>query len=128
MGRTPIEIKLWVTSSDDDRFAKRRIFYSIPKAVAATGLNERGVKAAYHSKETSMKKKSGEVYNFKWEEPFTPINPKICHFCSKTLSFMDKSASFSMSRDNFNTHKLEFESISEASRRTGISINAQKCL
>ena len=69
MGRTPIEIKLWVTSGDDDRFAKRKIFYSIPKAAAATGLDERGVRAAYHSGKTSIKKKSGEVYNFKWEEP-----------------------------------------------------------
>ena len=87
------------------------------------GFSERGIRAAYYSKKTSVKNKSGEVYNFRWEEPLAPLYPKICHLCSKTLSFKDKSASFSMLRDNFDTHKLEFESISKASRRTGISIN-----
>ena len=40
MGRPPIKIEVYITSSNDDRFAKGKHFFSISKAVAATGLSE----------------------------------------------------------------------------------------
>ena len=94
MGRTPIKIELYISSSDEDRFAKSRFFRSIPEAVAATGFSERGTRSAYHSKRTSLKKVSGEVYTLKWQEPFVPRDPKKCAKCSETLSFKDKSSCF----------------------------------
>ena len=75
MGRPPIRVKLTITSSDDDRFSSPRTFNSIPEASFATGLTDRGIRASYHSKRESMRKKLGEVYNFKWEEPH-PIRVK----------------------------------------------------
>ena len=70
MERPPIRVKLTITSSDDDRiFSSPRTFNSIPEASSATEPTDRGIRAAYHSKRESVRKKSGEVYNFKWEEP-----------------------------------------------------------
>ena len=69
MGRPPIRVKLTITSNNDDRFLSPRTFNSIPEASSATGLTDRGIRAAYHSKLESMRKKSGEVYNLKREEP-----------------------------------------------------------
>ena len=70
----------------------RRTFNSILDASSATGLTDRGIRAAYHSKRESMRKRSGEVYNLKWEEP-DPIQAqylrkpaKKCHKCSKDLT------------------------------------------
>ena len=69
MRRPPIRVKLTITSSDNDRFSSPRTFNSIPEASSATGLTDRGIRASYHLKQESMRKKLGEVYNFKWEEP-----------------------------------------------------------
>ena len=54
MGRRSIRVKLTITSKDDDRFANPRTFNSIPDASSETGLTDRGIKAAYHSKRESM--------------------------------------------------------------------------
>ena len=66
MGRPSIRVKLTITLKDDDRFSVPRTFNSIPDASSATGLTDRGIRAAYHSKGESMRKRSGEVYNLKW--------------------------------------------------------------
>ena len=65
MGKPSIRVKLTITSKDDDRFSVLRTFNSIPEASSATGLTDRGIRAAYHSKRESMREKLGEVYNFK---------------------------------------------------------------
>ena len=57
-----------ITSNDDDRFSVSRTFNSIPDASFATGPADRGIRAAYHLKRESMRKRLGEVYNLKWEE------------------------------------------------------------
>ena len=75
MGRPSIRVKLTITSKDDSRFLKPRTFNSIPYVSFATGLTDRGIRAAYHSKQESMRKRSGEVYNLEWEEP-DPIRVK----------------------------------------------------
>ena len=54
MGRPSIRVKLMITSRDDDRFLEPRTFNSIPDASSATGLTDRGIRAAYHSKRESM--------------------------------------------------------------------------
>ena len=124
MGRNPIKIELTVTSSDDDRFAKPKTFYSIPKAAVATGFSERGIRSSYHSEETSMKKGSGEVYMLEWREPFVRKDPKKCVRCSETLSFKDKSRQFYMNEEDDEDIFLEFRSLYTATRKTGISICA----
>ena len=58
-----------ITSNDDDRFSDPRTFNSIPDASLATGLTDRGIRAAYYSKPDSMRKRLGEVYHLRWEEP-----------------------------------------------------------
>ena len=68
MGRPSIRVKLTITSKDDDQFTSPRTFNSIPDASSATGLTDRGIRAAYHSKRELMQKRSGEVYTLKWEE------------------------------------------------------------
>ena len=100
MGRPSIGVKRTITSKDDSRFSKPRTFNSIPEASSTTGLTDRGIRAAYHSKRESMRKKSGEVYNFKWEE-LDPIlvrplwtPSKNCIKCSKTLTPKDRSLFF----------------------------------
>ena len=105
------------------------MFNSIPEASSATGLTDRGIRAAYHSKRESMRKKSGEVCNFKWEEP-DPIRVKCqrtpsknCVKCSKALTPEDRSSFFLMDREN-DDESLQFISIYRASKVTGISICA----
>ena len=97
MGRPSMRVKLMITSKDDSRFLEPRTFNSIPDASFATGLTDRRIRAAYHLKRDSMRKKLGEVYNLKWEEP-DPIwvkpprtNSKECVKCSKTLTLEEKS-------------------------------------
>ena len=55
--RRGIRVKLTITSSDDDRFSNPRMFKSISDALLATGLTDRGIRAAYHSKRDSMRKR-----------------------------------------------------------------------
>ena len=69
MGRPSIGVKLPITSKDDDRFSVPRTFNSIPDASSATSLTDRGIRAAYYLRRESMRKRLGEVYNLKWEEP-----------------------------------------------------------
>ena len=84
-------------------------------------------KAAYHSKRESMRKKSGEIYNFKWEEP-DPIRVKYqrtpsknCVKCSKNLTPEDRSSFLIMDQGN-NDESLQFVPICFQSKVTGISI------
>ena len=76
-----------------------------------------------------MRIKSGEVYNFKWEEPDPirvrpPRTPsKNCVKCSKNLTPDDRSSFFLLDRGN-DDESLQFVSIYRASKVTGISICA----
>ena len=117
MGRPSIRVKLTITSKDDDRFLEPRTFNSIPDASSATGLTDRGIRAAYHSKQESTRKRSGEVYNLEWEKP-DPIRvkpPRIvskkCSKCSKDLTFEDKSSWFIMYPENDYEKPLNFVSL-----------------
>ena len=65
MGRPSIRVKLTITSKDDSQFLEPRTFHSIPDASFATGLTDRGIRAAYYSKRESMRKRPGEVYNLR---------------------------------------------------------------
>ena len=128
MGRHSIRVKLTITLKDDDQFTNPRTFNSIPDASSATGFTDRGIRAAYHSKQESMRKRSGEVYNLKWEEP-DPIRvkpprtaSKKCAKCSKDLIFEDRSSWFTMNRENDYERFLHFVSIYRALKRTGMSI------
>ena len=130
MERPSIRVKLTITSKDDSRFLEPRTFETIPDVSFVTGLTDRGIRAAYHSKQESMRKRSGEVYNLKWEKP-DPIrveyvrNPaKKCAKCSKDLTPEDRSAWFLMYRGNDYERPLQFVSIYQASKETGISICA----
>ena len=89
-------MKLTITSKYDSRFLESRTFNSIPDASFATGLTDREIRAAYHSKQESMQKRSGEVYHLRWEEP-DPIRvrppwfvTKECAKYSKTLTLEKK--------------------------------------
>ena len=138
MGGLSIRVKLTITSKDDDRFKNPRTFNSIPDASSATGLTDRGIRVAYHSKRESMRKRSGEVDNLKWEEsdPTGEAPPdgrvkyvskpaKKRNKCSKDLTPEDRSPWFMMDRKGNNYEKpLHFVSIYQASKRTGISICA----
>ena len=77
-------------------------------ASSATGLTDRGIREAYHSKRELMQKTSGEVYNLKWGEP-DPIRvqyvskpAKKCNKCSKDLTPEDRSSWFMMDREGNN--------------------------
>ena len=51
-----------ITSKDDDRSSVLRTFNSIPDASSATDFTDRRIRAAYHLKRESMRKRSGEAY------------------------------------------------------------------
>ena len=128
-GRPSIQVKLTITSNDDDRFSNPRTFNSIPDASLANGLTDREIRAAYYLKQDSMQKRSGKVYHLRWEE-LDPIRDKPprtvtkeCVKCSKTLTSEDRSMFFLMDR-GFNKESLQFGSIYQASKKTGISICA----
>ena len=77
-----------------------------------------------------MRKRSGEVYHLRWEEP-DPIrvehvrnSAKKCAKCSKDLTTADRSSWFLMYRGNDYERPLQFVSIYQASKVTGISICA----
>ena len=122
-----IRVKLTITSKDDDRFLEPRTFNSIPDASSATGLTDRGIRAAYHSKQELIQKRSGEVYTLKWEEldsirvkPPRPVSRK----CAKCSNPEDKSSFFFMYPGNNYDRLLHFISLYRAWKVTGISINA----
>ena len=118
MGRPSIGMELMITSKDDDQFTNPRTFNSIPDASSATGLRDRGIIATYHLKRESMQKRSGEVYNLKWEEP-DPIKAqyirkpaKKCSKCSKDFTPEDRSSWFFMNQEGDNYEKpLTFVSL-----------------
>ena len=129
MGKPSIRVKLTITSKDDDRFMSPRTFNSIPDASTATGLTDRGIGAAYHSKRESMQKRSGKVYTLKREEP-DPIRvkpprtvSKKCAKCSEDITPEDRSSFFFMHPGNDYDRPLHFISLYRASKVTGISIN-----
>ena len=79
-----------------------------------------------------MRKRLGEVYTLKWEEP-DPIRvkppwtvSKKCSKCSKDLTPEDKSSFFFMCPENNYERPLTFVSLYRASKVTGISINAPR--
>ena len=67
-------------------------------ASQVTRLTDRGIRMAYNSGRESMRKRSGAIYYFKWEEPdpipvTIPRTPqKECKSCSKTVTFEDRSS------------------------------------
>ena len=131
MGRPSIRVKLMITSRNDSRFLKPRTFNSIPDASFATGLTDRGIRMAYNSCRESMRKRSGEVYHLRWEEP-DPIRvkpprhvAKECIKCSKTLTPEERSSFFSVDRGN-DDESLQFVSLYRALKVTGISICTQR--
>ena len=77
-----------------------------------------------------MRKRSGEVYNFKWEElgPIRVKPPrtisKNCAKCSKDLTPEDRSSFFFMYPGNDYDKPSHFISLYQASKVTGISICA----
>ena len=106
MGRPSIRVKLTITLKDDNQFLEPRTFNCTPDASFATGLTDRRIRAVYHSKRESMRKRSGEVYDLEWKEP-DPIRvkpprtiTKECVKCSKTLTLKDKSSWFFMYKRN----------------------------
>ena len=128
MGRPSIRVKLTTTSKDDDPSTNPRTFNRIPDASSATGLTDRGIRAAYHSKRELMQKRLGEVYNLKWEEP-DPIRAqhvrkptKKCNKCSKDLTPEDRSAIFTLYPGGDYDIPLTFISLYRASKKTDISI------
>ena len=130
MGRPSIRAKLTITPKDDSRFLEPRTLNSIPDASFETGLTDREIRAAYHSKRESLRKRSGEVYNLEWEEPDAirvkpPGNSKECVKCSKTLTLVEKSWLFRLDRGN-DDESLQFVSLSRAWKVTGISICAPR--
>ena len=49
-------------------------------ASTGTGLIDRGIRTAYNSGSESMRKRSGAIYYFKWEEPDPiPVVHKLQH-------------------------------------------------
>ena len=77
-----------------------------------------------------MQKRSGEVYDCKWEEP-DPIRvkppktcAKECDICSKTLTIEDKSSLFLLFKGEDRRDFLDFSSFYKAKAKTVISISA----
>ena len=128
MGRPSIQVKLTITSKDDDQFLNPRTFNSIADASLATGLTDRGIRPAYYSKRDSMRKRLGEVYHLRWEEPdpvrVKPPAKKVvkCVICSQILTIADESRAFVMDMPDNEDIIYNLTSINEAQRETGISI------
>ena len=133
-GRPSIRVKLTITSNDDDRLSILRTFEkNMMDASIATGLTDRGIRMAYNLGRESMRKRSGAIYYFKWEEPGPkPVSSaaiprtslKKCKSCSKTLTFEDRSSFFRMDVGYGTEDTYIFTSFCQASRKTDISICA----
>ena len=98
-------------------------------ASIATGLTDRGIRMAYNSGRQSMRKRSGTIYYFKWEEPDPRPDPKSvrtclkeCKSCSKTLTFEDRSSFFGIDLGYGTEDTYIFTSIRQASRESDISV------
>ena len=134
MGRTPINMSVIISSTQDSRFVTPRTFRSIPVVSEATRISLRAVRNAYHSGRTSIKKASDEVYTIKWMELVTPINASKCFYCHKALLVKDRSTWFHMKRRDMGPqgpghspikqYPMTFTSLYAASKVTGISNNA----
>ena len=124
MGRPPINISVLVSSTQDNRFVKPKRFFSIPEVSKATGISLRAVRNAYHSKGTSIRKASGEVYILKCYEPYVPLDTSKCYHCHNALTVKDRSAWFDLEREDVKEAPMSFTSFYMASKETGISINA----
>ena len=101
MGRPSIAIAVIVSSTQDSRFVKSRTFHSIPEVSKATGISVRAVRNAYHSKRTSIRKASGEVYTLEWQEPFIPKDPRECYYSimfNLSYRYIDDLISFNNKR------------------------------
>ena len=72
MVRPPINISVLVSSTQDNRFANGKRFFSIPAVSRATGISLRPVRNAYHSGRTSIRNTSGDVYSLEWGVPAPP--------------------------------------------------------
>ena len=110
-----------ISSTQDSRFVKLKTFHSIPAVSKATGISLRVVRNAYHSKRTSIRKASGEVYTLEWQEPSIPKDPRECYHCCKTLTVNEKSTWFHMERYDIKELPMTFTSLYVALKITGIS-------
>ena len=99
-------------------------FRSIPAVSKATRISLRAVRNAYHSKGTSIRKASGEVYTLKWYSPMAPMDTSKCYHCHKALTVKNRSAWFDMEREDIKGAPMTFTSLYMASKVTGISNNA----
>ena len=124
MGRPPINIPVLVSYTQDNRFVKPKRFFSIRRVLEDTGISLRAVRNAYHSKRTSKRKASGEVYTLEWERPVAPIDTRECYHCHKPLTVKDRSTWFHMERKDITGAPVTFTSLYVASKVTGISNNA----
>ena len=100
MGRTPVHMSVIISSAQDSRFVKPKPFHSILAVSKAAGISLRAVRNAYHSKRTSIRNASGEVYTLKWQEPLILKDPRECYHCRKTPTVKEKSTWFHMERDD----------------------------
>ena len=121
MGRTPIDMSVIISSTQDSRFVIPRFFPSIPAVSKVTGISLRAVRNAYHSKRTSLRKASGEVDTLKWMELVVPRDPRECYHYCKTLTVKEKSTWFHMERDDIKQDAMAFTSSYVVSKVTGIS-------
>ena len=130
-GRPSIQVKLTITSNDDDRFTHPRTFDNMQDASRATRRTDRGIRMVYNLGRESMHKRSGAIYYFKWEESdLKPVSSvgiprtslKDCKSCSKTLTFEDRSSFFGIDLGYGMEDTYIFTSIRQASRETGISV------
>ena len=111
MGRPPIDIAVIVSSTQDRRFVKPKSFRSILAVSKATGISLRAVRNAYHSKGTSMRKASGEIYTLEWYSPMASIDTSKCYHCHKALTVKDRSAWFDMEREDIKEAPMTFTSL-----------------
>ena len=115
MGRLPINISVLVSSTQDGRFVEGMRFFSIRRVSEDTGTSLRAVRNAYHSKRTSIRKASGEVYTLEWERPVAPIDTRECYHCHKALTVKDRSTWFHMERKDIKEAPVTFTSLYVAS-------------
>ena len=113
-----------IRSAQNSRFVTPRNFLSIPAVSKSTGISLKVVRNTYHSKRTSIKKASGEVYTLKWMELVAPIDTSKCCYCHNALTAKDRSTWFHIKRKDIKQYPMAFTSLYAASKVTGISNNA----
>ena len=91
MGRPPINISVLVSSTQDNRFANGKRFFSIQKVSEATRISLRAVRNAYHSGKTSIRKASGEVNSLERGVPVPPKDTIKCYHCHNAITAKDRS-------------------------------------